>query len=330
MFCSGLDTSISRPEPKSFEKHPLARFIRKDGPSQIAQAIVDPRLVAKGGCGVFRQWAHVPWVGLFDPAITSGAEHGFYIVYLFSADMKRVFLSINQGTTELKDELGSGEETFNELRSRAAIMRERAPYFQKRLKLRTIDLASDQFFPRGYEAGHAFGCEYRIASLPVEAVLLQDLKEAIRLYRILIVQGGGSILSDGDAADAGLEKATITEKRFYVAHRKIERNPRAANAAKQAHGLICQACGFDFETVYGDAAAGYIEAHHLIPLSKIPEGQSVELDPTRDFAVLCANCHRTIHRKEAPKSVEELRNLPGVAALRQHLELPSGQDAGEA
>ncbi|MGB6970291.1 MAG: DUF3578 domain-containing protein, partial [Methyloceanibacter sp.] len=90
------------------------------------------------------RWAHVPWVGLFDPAITDGAQHGFYIVYLFSADMKRVYLSMNQGTTEVKDELGAGEETFNELRSRAAIMRERAPDFQKRLKLRKIDLASER------------------------------------------------------------------------------------------------------------------------------------------------------------------------------------------
>jgi len=46
------------------------------------------------------------------------------------------------------------------------------------------------------------------------------------------------------------------------------------------------------------------------------EGESVELDPEKDFAVLCANCHRTIHRKGAPKSVAELRSLPGVAKLR--------------
>ena len=110
------------------------------------QAIAEPGLIAKGRCGVSGRWAHVPWVGLFDPAITDGAQHGFYIVYLFSADMKRVYLSINQGTTEVKDELGAGEETFNELRSRAAIMRERAPDFQKRLKLSKIDLILTSFF----------------------------------------------------------------------------------------------------------------------------------------------------------------------------------------
>jgi 5-methylcytosine-specific restriction protein A len=101
-----------------------------------------------------------------------------------------------------------------------------------------------------------------------------------------------------------------------VAHRKIERNPKAAKAAKQIHGHICQVCGFNFGAVYGKAAQGYIEAHHLIPLSEIPEGQSIKLDPKKDFAVLCANCHRTIHRKGAPKTVAEMRGLSGVMKLR--------------
>ena len=31
--------------------------------------------------------------------------------------------------------------------------------------------------------------------------------------------------------------------------------------------------------------------------------------------MLCANCHRTIHKKGAPKSVAQLSVLPGVAKL---------------
>jgi 5-methylcytosine-specific restriction enzyme A len=234
----GKNYLAAKDEP--FKGHPLGRFIRKDGPDEVARVIADPKLTPKGGCGVSGQWAYVPWIGLFDPAITDGAQHGFYVVYLFSADMERVYLSMNQGTTEVQTELGSGEETFNELRSRAAIMRERAPDFQERLNIKQIDLASDRFYPRGYEAGHAFGREYQIASLPPENVLLDDVKEAVRLYRVLILRGGGSILSDEDAADAGLENASITEKRLYVAHRKLERNPKAAKAAKRVHGYVCQ------------------------------------------------------------------------------------------
>ena len=111
-----IGTGYLAAKDQSFKSHPLARFIRKGGPDEIGRVVADARLVLKGGCGVSGQWANVPWIGLFDPAITEGAQQGFYIVYLFSADMKRVYLSVNQGTTEVQTELGSGEETFDELR----------------------------------------------------------------------------------------------------------------------------------------------------------------------------------------------------------------------
>jgi hypothetical protein len=96
----GKDYLDAKKEP--FTRHPLARFIRLEGPDEIRQIIGDPQLISKGGCGVSGQWAYVPWMGLFDPAVTEGAQHGFYIVYLFSADMQRVYLSVNQGTTKVQ------------------------------------------------------------------------------------------------------------------------------------------------------------------------------------------------------------------------------------
>ena len=90
----------------------------------------------------------------------------------------------------------------------------------------------------------------------------------------------------------------------------------ASRRAKQVHGYICQGCGFDFEAVYGEVGREYIEAHHLTPLSELPDDQPVNLDPQKDFAVLCANCHRMVHRKNGPRTIEDLRNLFGVRALR--------------
>jgi MrcB-like, N-terminal domain len=74
----GKNYRAAKDEP--FKGHPLGRFIRQDGPDEVARVIADPKLTPKGGCGVSGQWAYVPWIGLFDPAITDGAQHGFYIV----------------------------------------------------------------------------------------------------------------------------------------------------------------------------------------------------------------------------------------------------------
>ena len=77
---------------------------------------------------------------------------------------------------------------------------------------------------------------------------------------------------------------------------RYERNPQLRERAIQIHGTICQVCGFEFEKVYGKIGKGYIEVHHKNPLSKL--GSSEDVDPKKDLVVVCANCHRMIHRQQ--------------------------------
>ncbi len=81
----------------------------------------------------------------------------------------------------------------------------------------------------------------------------------------------------------------------------------------------CEGGGFDFEAVYGAVGRGYIEAHHLTPLAESPEDTPVSLNPKTDFAVLCANCHRMMNRRDGPQSIDELRALAQVGAMRRFL-----------
>ena len=80
-------------------------------------------------------------------------------------------------------------------------------------------------------------------------------------------------------------------------HKAIERNQAMARKVKKALGYQCQACGFDFGEVYpGIAKSGsFIEAHHLVPIATLKDKKLIRY-PKKDFAVLCANCHRMIHR----------------------------------
>ena len=42
------------------------------------------------------------------------------------------------------------------------------------------------------------------------------------------------------------------------------------------------------------------------------------MDPREDFAVLCSNCHRIVHRKkDHVLTLEELRNIDGVKKIRE-------------
>jgi len=118
-------------------------------------------------------------------------------------------------------------------------------------------------------------------------------------------RGGLEPSPEGDSSEGA--QSTLTEIRRYRMHRKIERNSSASIQAKRLHGTTCQACGFDFRSKYGPLGQGYIEAHHLKPMSSLAEGIPVTYDVKTDFAVLCANCHRMIHRTEEPADIVSFR-----------------------
>ena len=89
---------------------------------------------------------------------------------------------------------------------------------------------------------------------------------------------------------------------------KYERDPNVRRAFLQGKHLKCEVCGFDFEEVYGKLGEGYIEVHHKKPIS---DGERIT-DLENDLVMLCANCHRMIHRgKDHMITVEELRSIIG-------------------
>jgi hypothetical protein len=91
----------------------------------------------------------------------------------------------------------------------------------------------------------------------------------------------------------------------------FDRNPALARHAKEFYGYVCQACGFNFVQVYGEIGRDFAEVHHLNPLSERPPEEWTEGVRTKisDVAVLCANCHRMIHRRRPALSLGELRSF---------------------
>lgn len=90
---------------------------------------------------------------------------------------------------------------------------------------------------------------------------------------------------------------------------RYERNGVARQKCIQHYGAFCQVCGFDFGKVYGKDADGFINVHHIIPLSEI--GKEYRVDPIKDLIPLCSNCHSAVHLTKPPKSISEMKKLFG-------------------
>lgn len=97
----------------------------------------------------------------------------------------------------------------------------------------------------------------------------------------------------------------------WTAHLRRERNKKIVRDKKDqvlrvTGKLECETCKFDFKKRYGNLGSGFVEVHHILPLSAIEAEIETKLE---DLAILCSNCHRMIHRTKPMWGVIELRKL---------------------
>lgn len=105
----------------------------------------------------------------------------------------------------------------------------------------------------------------------------------------------------------------IEGKRVLRIHYRRERSPKLVKMAKQLfrsrHGrLFCEVCSFDFGEAYGEPE--FIEAHHKVPLHRLEPGSVTKIS---DLAMVCANCHRMLHRITPWRTIEELMEIVQTA-----------------
>lgn len=280
----------------SFAGNPIARKFRKDYPTLLRSIIQDKfryKVVGSAGQG---NWADCPWIAILDTLITNSAQSGFYPVFLFRADMTGAYLSINQGVTKVHEDY-KGDTT--------KVLKLRAEDFRARLDLKesdniNIDLKSKSDNAQLYEAGSIIAKYYPAGNLPTSDQIIRDVLHYINLY--------DQLAFNDSELDEDRKTKTIIEKKQYRWHYRIERNSSVSKEVKKAKGHVCEACGFKFVSKYGDLGKEFIEAHHLIPIATLEIGKFL-LDPKTDFAVLCSNCHRMIHRLEDPSDLDTLKRI---------------------
>ena len=131
-----------------------------------------------------------------------------------------------------------------------------------------------------------------------KVVFLHHTKDVQPVYhKMMSTRGGVESEEEFDGAPEGAKTMRVVN-----AYERSEKNRRAV---LELQGFRCQSCGVLMEERYGKVAKDYIHVHHTKPLSEI--GDEYTPDLTKDFAVLCPNCHAIAHRRKPALSVEEVR-----------------------
>ena len=96
---------------------------------------------------------------------------------------------------------------------------------------------------------------------------------------------------------------TVVESRQRKLSERLERMGTYRKRFIESRGYRCEACGWTIDENQKKVWGSSFELHHLVPFAELEEGESREVR-IEDFAVLCASCHRGIHRTEYVSDVE--------------------------
>ena len=299
---------------EKLKNHPLAKYIRNEVPEIIKKSAgniisgykVNP--VKHAG-----NWSRAAWVNFMDPRVTTTAYNGYYPAYLFHEDGKKVLFELGQGTQYLRATYK--KETASILKSRAIILRNKVEkeFYKYGFKPVTKQMAIGMDRTRDdWLISGAFGKMYYIKDLPEEKEILKDLSNMLKLYNLAIERGG---ISDDNVSkpiqtktdfDEEIEALSGTEKKVLKTHKEgeyevVKRNQPLINALKKKKNYTCEACGLYYKKIYGnfDEKKEFIEAHHIVPVHKMKVGE-IKVKNENDVAILCANCHRMIHKYGCP------------------------------
>ncbi|MFJ2646369.1 MrcB family domain-containing protein [Streptomyces sp. NPDC087420] len=123
--------------------------------------------------------AATPWIGVFDRHINRDPGRGLYLAYIFSADLRTVSLTLQQGITHLEGRLGRGQARQEHLRRQAARLRRALAAPRRAGWIDEPELRHHADRPKAYEAASVIARSYALAALPEEASLQHDLRYAV-------------------------------------------------------------------------------------------------------------------------------------------------------
>ena len=173
-------------------RHPFGSFIRNDIPNEIRRKgdIDQSKYIVKGSNGAGR-WTTVPWIAIFDRRITESAQRGVYLVYLLNKDKKELYLTLNQGATDVSQNGAVGNDgklaftgvTGSSNAKSLAKLRSNAVHIQS--VVGSVPFSTDELIKCGapnYDAGAVCYKKYTLENLPDEQQLFEDLRAFIAIY----------------------------------------------------------------------------------------------------------------------------------------------------
>lgn len=210
-----------------------------------------------------------PWVAVMDRDITTTATQGYYVVYLFEENLKRMYLEIGFGAYQFEQKFGRGKRYFDALDSAVKDMQDSSDYLLAKIepgvrsrikKVRPrLDTEGD-FHLRSYEKCSIYFLEYDLSSKLVDSQVKSELLEMLKLYglmteSLLLADVDDYVLEAVESANVEQQVKTLEFKPRVIKSRQNSATIESSNERRYSKksdkvGKIGEEYVFNYERHY--------------------------------------------------------------------------------
>ena len=136
-----------------------------------------------------------PWIATFNTEVTTSAEKGYYLVYLFQDNFESMVLELGFGATQFEQKYGRGKLFFDEVQSAVNKMRTASSHLLNLLEPTTRDKVSNKptvlnsgsdFKLKAYEMCSVYSITYSLVDMINDETLKNDYQQMLRLYDAMV------------------------------------------------------------------------------------------------------------------------------------------------
>lgn len=207
------NTYLKEKESGEFTGAPVGDLVKNQMVDELKNIEQLKGFKLKGSIGN-GNFAEVPWVAIMDENITNSTTEGIYIVFLFSGDGEKVFLTLNQGVTYFKNkklkkhDIVKASNTIYEILDSP----ESAPI--------DIDLKAKTSLGKSYEKTTISGFEYYINDMPDSSIIESDINKLLNDYEQLV----DKYKENGENLDQFYQYILNSDEKKYQLFKNLFRN----------------------------------------------------------------------------------------------------------
>ncbi|OEK79674.1 endonuclease [Staphylococcus equorum] len=175
------NTYVKEKESGKFEKADVGYLVKNKMVEELKNIEELKNLKIKGSIGN-GQFASIPWVAIMNEEVSKTTAKGIDIVFLFSADGEKVYLTLNQGATYFREKKLKYQDILKISKSIYEILEspESRPV--------DINLNSSTVLGSSYESTTISGFEYSINNMPDSVTIENDIIKLLNDYEQLVVK----------------------------------------------------------------------------------------------------------------------------------------------